>query len=165
MRDPDQRAILIVIALAIAAALLFWTIPRAPQPRHGSGTASGTTGSAQRASGDSGAQGAAQAGAGAPQGVSAIDLFKRKVKTLSSPEWNTALTAWANQRPEFVPWVLEQEEAFAQASRAALHDDPEATFEQLMPKVAERMRVRFPATGRGPAAPTNVITPLSAPAR
>ncbi len=162
MRNPDQRAILIVIALAIVATLLFWSIPRTPRQQHGSNVLPGDAARAQQASDGGDAYTAAQAGAGNPRAVSAIDLFKRKVKTLSDPEWNMALTAWANQRPEFVPWVLDDEKAFANASRAALHDDPEATFERLMPKVAERMRARPSATGRDPAPPTNTITPLPA---
>lgn len=95
-----------------------------------------------------------------PPGANAVDLFKRKVNTLSDPEWNTALSAWAMRKPEFGPWLVD-EASFAVTSRKALQDDPEATFEALMPRVATYLRGGTQA--RGTPVPA-VIEPLPPPA-
>lgn len=86
-----------------------------------------------------------------PGGMDGIGLFKRRVSTLSDPEWNMALQAWAARHAEFAPW-LEEERQLAAASRLALRDAPDATFEALMPAVAARMRA--------PEQPAASIAPL-----
>ena len=84
-----------------------------------------------------------------------IPLFKRKVRTLSDPEWNMALVRWAEGHPEFAPWLHDGRARLEAASRTALQQAPDATFEELMPGVAARMRT--------PVAAGTVVVPEATP--